>query len=199
MSKLGGAPWFEPDGTWPACGGCAQPLRFVMQLAAADVPEPARWALRSDLLQPFVCDAQGRAGDPDWLCQAEGGWEPFAPSTVVRHVSCDGTARDLREALPAALLEVLARVEVEPKSWDVPESVQVFRVEQSFLFPARRVVAWTSVPDVPAFGDIDLDDVDALAEHGHRCKGGDKLGGHPPGRRAPTCRGAAPAALRCAI
>jgi hypothetical protein len=45
---------------------------------------------------------------------------------------------------------------------------------------------------VPAFGDIDLDDVDALQERGLRCQSGDKIGGYPcwaQSPRVPRCPG----------
>jgi hypothetical protein len=169
-SKFGGTPWLASNEPWPACNGCSQPLRFVLQLAVSDVPESARWALRSDLLQLFLCDSKGRPGDPEWLCQAQGeGWEPFAKSTVVRHASCGSVPRELREALPLSLLDLRRRCwlesmaaycrrggdensartweaqisteQVDSKSYDVPGSVEQFRIERSFLLEAgRRVV-----------------------------------------------------------
>jgi|GEM_PF-4003161 len=220
-SKFGGTPWLATADTWPACSGCSQPLRFVCQLALADVPEPARWAFRSDLLQLFLCDSTGKAGDPEWLCQAQGkGWEAFAPSTVVRHVSCAAGPGDIRDALPLLLLDLRRRCslermasycritgdeghaktwearigteQVDPKSYDVPGSVEQFQLESSFLLPAKRVVEWSGEPDVPAYGDLDLDEVDALRERGLQCQSADKLGGYPnwaQSPRVPRCPG----------
>jgi hypothetical protein len=161
----------------------------VLQLARDDVPEEARWAFRADLLQLFLCDSSGKAGNPDWLCQADGrGWDPFAPSTLVRHLPRESGPDDLRAALPAALLDLRRRRRLEglvahclrtgdPDSaalfarrldeehldataYEVPGSRMDFLTRESFLFPVGRVAGWTPAPDVPAYGDIDLDDVD---------------------------------------
>jgi predicted DNA-binding WGR domain protein len=220
-SKFGGTPWLPRGEAWPICGGCDQPLRFVMQLAHADVPEEARWAFRADLIQLFLCDASGKEGDPEWLCQAQGeGWEPFAKSTLVRHVRCAGPPEDIRAALPAALLyarrrhelegmvaycerggdvesaAVFARKIVEERVdatyYEVPRSRADALARRAFPFPVGRVAAWVAEPEVPAYGDLDLDDVQLLEERcGLACRAGDKLGGSPrwiQDRMELTCR-----------
>lgn len=49
-SRLGGAPYLAPEETWPSCCGCAEPLRFAMQLNYDESVGPER-----GLLQFFYC------------------------------------------------------------------------------------------------------------------------------------------------
>jgi predicted DNA-binding WGR domain protein len=206
-SKIGGTPWLPKGTPWPACGGCSQPLQFVLQLARDEVPEPVRWAFRDDLLQLFVCDTSGKVGNPGWLCQADGmGWMPFSTSTLVRHVHRDGDPADLHEALPLALLDLRRRCGLEtmvahcqtvgdqatgavfaqkldtegvdPRDYQVPDPKAPPTMHRPFLFPARRITGYAEVVDIPAYGD--LDDLELLETAlGHTCQPGDKLGGYP--------------------
>jgi predicted DNA-binding WGR domain protein len=74
--QFGGAPWLASADDWPPCGRCGEPMHFLLQLRRDDVPEPFRRVFASDLVPFFLCDRE---------CQAESGWEPFAPGTCVRH------------------------------------------------------------------------------------------------------------------
>lgn len=115
VSKLGGTPWLPKGSTWPACPGCAQPLRFVLQLARNGIPDEMRCSLRDDLLQLFLCDSAGRENDASWIYQADGeGWRPFAPSTLVRTGRLDPAGpAGLHDALPVALLDLRRRRALE--------------------------------------------------------------------------------------
>jgi hypothetical protein len=163
-SKLGGTP--SPAAPWPVCPACTHPLRFLLQLRRADVPPSCRWAFRQDLIQLFLCDAQGKPGAPDWLCQADGeGWKPYAPSTLVRHVALTGRPAD------APLPEL-------PAWW---------------IYPPRRITTWEERLDVPAYEDpLDLGQIELLEkELNLRCYDADKLAGPPcwvQSPAVPSCR-----------
>ncbi len=187
-SKYGGTPWLEPSDVWPICDACAQPMRFVLQLARRDVPTDVHWAFDDDLIELFFCDSHGKPGDPWWACQSAGGWEPFAATTVIRHVQMRSGPASVREAIPLEALEVRRRAQCEvmafyadrigdhalaeswraridservtPAAYVVPTS----RIDDSLLYPAARVTGWRSLEDAP---DVDPD---------HR---GDHLGGDP--------------------
>ncbi|CAN5230668.1 hypothetical protein BH11MYX1_BH11MYX1_10820 [soil metagenome] len=87
-------------------------MRFVVQRARADVPD-ARSVLRSDLLQVLLCDSSGKPGEPWWSCEAGNGWEPFAQTTVVRHVKMAFGPTPVHAAIPSAALAV--RVAYTPR------------------------------------------------------------------------------------
>lgn len=216
-SKIGGTPWLS--GPWPACPTCTQPLRFVLQLRRSELPESCRWALRSELLQLFLCDTVGKPGTPRWLCQADGrGWEPFAPSTLVGQIECEGAAvevgfaltRDRRRTMVSfehaaqdaygqmcgdALLPALAESQVAARAaqlLQVPRSDEAFFTTSPWMYPPKRIAGWDELMDVPAYGDISLDEVDLLeSELGQRCMHVEKLAGAPAWVQdpsVPTCR-----------
>jgi hypothetical protein len=219
-SKLGGTPWLED--AWPSCGGCTQPLRFLLQLRRDEVPPSCRWAFRTDLLQLFLCDAQGKPDEPGWLCQAQGsGWEPFAASTLVRHVACVGQPLDLSTALlEAARLSVAYFEHVAMNAYleqcgdaplpeptpmrlaaraaqllEVPQTLDAFLTRRAWLYPPQRIASWTEFLDVPAYGDLSLDEVELLEQAlDLRCSPADKLAGVPAWIQDPavpscgTCR-----------
>jgi len=163
-SKLGGTPWLGAP--WPDCPVCTHHRRFVLQLRRDEVPASCRWAFREDLIQLFLCDERGKPGNADWDCQADGrGWEPHAPSTLVRHLALKD--RSTNAALPDL-----------PAGW---------------IYPPRRIAGWQEQLDVPAYEDpLDLDQVDLLEkELDLRCYHGNKLAGPPCWAQspdAPTCR-----------
>jgi uncharacterized protein YwqG len=71
QSRFGGAPLLAPGSDWPACGRCARKLPFLLQVAAAELPEAARDRFPKGLLQLFFCTRCFR-------------WEPFTNATLVR-------------------------------------------------------------------------------------------------------------------
>jgi hypothetical protein len=149
-----------------------------------------------------------------WTNPQGDGWSPFAPSTVVRHVRRDTAPQDLRAALPPEPLElrrrcaleslvaycqrvgdeatalVFARRIDEERVGAIEYQVPLTRADivdgRTFLFPPTRIVGWTSAPDVPGYGDIDLDDLDLLERLGLACLNEEKLSGFPRWAQEPS-------------
>ena len=63
-SKFGGTPWLAPDETWPACGYCAEPLRFFVQLNSVELPPESGEVFRG-LLQLWYCTSRECAPDAE--------------------------------------------------------------------------------------------------------------------------------------
>lgn len=74
-SRRGGVPWLSIGEEWPRCISCKRPLRFVLQVALADVANVGGALPREGHLQFFVCDSD---------CYYQNGWEPFSGGTLVR-------------------------------------------------------------------------------------------------------------------
>ncbi len=210
-SKIGGTPWLNEP--WPTCPACTQAQRLVVQLARDEVPASCRWAFRSDLLQLFLCDAAGKPGDPDWLCQAEGGWEAYARSTRIRHVALAAEPMSIEAALPELVRVQMARLEHEclaahmvrtgdpapPEATAfalaeraaqllvVPSSDQEFFVSRALRYPPQRVTHWDEALDNPAYGDLTLAEGELLEQQlGRRCLAGHKLAGAPAWAQDPA-------------
>ena len=54
-SRFGGAPYLPEDGVRPGCGHCNTPLRLVLQLDLATLPEGTGASMGDGLLQVFSC------------------------------------------------------------------------------------------------------------------------------------------------
>lgn len=79
-SKFSGAPNLAPGEEWPPCGNCGRPMQLFVQLAADEVPPPARDRIGAGrLLQLFYCTDH----DCEDMCEA---YAPHAASTLVRIV-----------------------------------------------------------------------------------------------------------------
>jgi hypothetical protein len=74
-SRRGGIPWLAAGESWPTCASCKRPLRFVLQVALADVKDAPGPLPREGLLQVFACDS---------TCNAQSGWEAFSGANLVR-------------------------------------------------------------------------------------------------------------------
>jgi hypothetical protein len=74
----------------------------------------------------------------------------------------------------------------------VPQTADEFRIGQLWLYPPKRMKDWDERLDVPAYGDIDLDQLDLLEkELGLKCYHLDKLAGAPAWAQdplVPSCR-----------
>ncbi|MBL8952707.1 MAG: DUF1963 domain-containing protein [Myxococcaceae bacterium] len=214
-SKLGGTPWL--DATWPECPRCTKPMRFLLQLARDEVPTGFRELFREALLQLFFCTDPGKPGDAGWLCQAEDGWEPFSGSALVRHVAVQGAPLELGAALsiaqrerlvgfntasldaycesigdppPAARSPAELAASVEAMAV-VPADLTDFLQGQRWVLPPQRIARFDERVEVPAYGDVDPETLDRLAEQGLECFAGHKLGGSPKWAQAPqvpSCR-----------
>ncbi len=76
-SKFAGRALLGEGGAWPGCGHCRAPLRFMLQLAIAELPERERKRLGGKgLIQLFACLANS---DCDFSLS-----EPFSKAAFVR-------------------------------------------------------------------------------------------------------------------
>lgn len=83
-SKFSGTPLLQPGEDWPECGHCGHPMQLFVQLAASEVPEPARGRIGAgNVFQLFHCINFGAT------CMGES-WAPFDASTLARLVRIDG-------------------------------------------------------------------------------------------------------------
>jgi len=87
-SKMSGTPLL-PDGQWPLCGSCQQPLQLFVQLNLAELPSAAP-DFGSGLIQFFFCTNE------DAGCYADGYGDPFADCQIVRRL-------DMPTNLPAKI------------------------------------------------------------------------------------------------
>ncbi len=144
-TRFGGAPWLLAGEAWPACGRCHAPMTFVVQLATAQLPSQVG-ALGEGLIQLFLCTE---------VCQAEHGWEPFAPSTLARQV-------------PAGL----GRLGAPTEGPTYPER-PVERWEPRADFPGYESLSAIVGPGTA------LDLVETLRARGQEALAKEKLGGWP--------------------
>jgi hypothetical protein len=84
-SKFGGAPAVVAGESWPACGGCGEPMQLFVQLRSSELPAPPPF---TGLLQLFYCTS----------CDA---WAPHSPGVSVR-VLPEGTRLQPAAASPVA-------------------------------------------------------------------------------------------------
>lgn len=82
-SRRGGLPWLAARESWPRCGACSKPLRFVLQVALCEVATVPGPLPREGLLQLFACDSD---------CYYRDGWEPFSATNLARVVATSGGA-----------------------------------------------------------------------------------------------------------
>lgn len=113
-SKFAGTPWLGASEEWPVCPNCGNPIRFILQLDLAQLPEAVAGEYGSGLLQMFYCTNEEPMCDID--CE---GWEPFAESVVVRLVEPEGgatrqAAAELEDPFPAKRIAGWREVEDYP-------------------------------------------------------------------------------------
>ncbi|HEU4561065.1 MAG TPA: DUF1963 domain-containing protein [Longimicrobium sp.] len=85
-SKFSGVPWLAPGEAWPPCANCGLPMQLFLQLAADELPGPARARIGAgNALQFYFC-TNGERG-----CDSEA-WEPFSRSVLIRIVPVQGAA-----------------------------------------------------------------------------------------------------------
>lgn len=118
-SRFGGLPWLLAGEDTVDCGRCHAPMPLVLQLRRDDVPAPWQRLFAADLIQFFLCDS---------ACQGDDGWEPFARSSLVRHVPLCApgpTGRPGRglPALPGKLVRGWARRDDHPSYEDLLREV----------------------------------------------------------------------------
>lgn len=70
-SQFGGLPFLPSGASVPRCENCAAPLRLLLQLNLAELPEEASQRLGPGLLQAFYCESAECE-------QEEAGWEPLS-------------------------------------------------------------------------------------------------------------------------
>ncbi len=160
-SRFGGAATLKPGEAWPCCRRCGQPMNLLLQLGSRDLPEGVEVPWGDGLLQAWGCTSS----EPQ-LCLADGGWEAFDGSQLVRTLGYDQVAD---EATPSAARE----------PW-----------------PARHITGWTVQEDLPGYEDQHLLGIDLTDEQHDRLdalelpRSGDKLMGWPAwvqGAEYPSC------------
>ncbi len=78
-SRFGGRPALAHDERAPTCGCCSMPLKLIAQIRSDELPETARRAFPSGLVQLFWCDT---------ACQSDAaGWDPFSKANLARAVA----------------------------------------------------------------------------------------------------------------
>ncbi|MBI5542511.1 MAG: hypothetical protein HY901_01380, partial [Deltaproteobacteria bacterium] len=61
----------------------------------------------------------------------------------------------------------------------VPDDLQEQLVNRRWVLAPQRITGWDEQRDVPAYGDVDLDTIDAFEALGLKCDHRHKLGGAP--------------------
>ncbi|HKG95786.1 MAG TPA: DUF1963 domain-containing protein [Gemmatimonadaceae bacterium] len=170
-SKFSGVPALLEMELWPRCGRCERPMQLFLQLDARDAPEAAAPALDGGVLQLFYCTSSEPHCEGE--CEA---YLPHARSTLLR-------------LLPPA--ELAPEREGLIEEWSGPAAMP------EGMYPAKRIVAWTPVEDLPNLEEleglgVELDDEDELAlEDWDLPHAGEKLLGWPrwvQGVEYPVCR-----------
>lgn len=92
-SKFSGTVAASPDGVWPACGRCSEPLDLFVQLDSRDLPEEFGTPYGDGVLQLFYCT------NSDSECTyADYAWRPFGESSFGRVLSIDDCRAAARRA-----------------------------------------------------------------------------------------------------
>ena len=167
------------DDPWPSCASCNAPMRLMLQLDLADLPEGFDAALREGVLQVFYC------GSDDGSCDT---WAPFSGTHVLRVVEPSQV-----EANPPGDIETWPKVPVT--GWrrfeDAPDPEEHERlgIEYTYDFNRDVVHVRSTEPEIVLEGiGLDLDpDVEHVISTAAR---GDKLGGWPhwvQGPEYPIC------------
>ena len=169
-SKFSGVPSLLPEEVWPPCGHCNRPMQLFLQLDARDVPTEAAAALAGGILQLFYCT--NPESDCESICEA---FSPHSRATLLRLLPPADQAPDGRGLL-------------EPRSnAELPAG----------MFPAKRIVAWTPIDDLPSLQELDelgtvlSDDDEDVLDSWDVPHGGEKLLGWPQwvqGIEYPKCR-----------
>lgn len=167
------------DEAWPVCEDCGEPMRLLLQLDLAALPEEFDAPVREGVLQVFYC------GSDDGSCET---WQPFSGTHHLRIVE-PGTD----EATPPGGVEPWDKVVItgfEPFD-DVPDAEEHERlgVEYTYDFNRDVVHVKSREPAIELEGiglDLDPDVEEIISE----AAPGDKLGGWPmwvQGPEYPVC------------
>ena len=118
-SYFGGGAVGLPGEQWPTCGHCDEPLSLFLQLRAEDLPPEAGQPIGPGTLQFFYCTSMKPVGPGrDLVCQIPASeGDPYPESSLLRVVPEGAATGVLDGGAPAS------------------------------LFPARRIVSWTSMTD----------------------------------------------------
>ena len=84
-SWFGGAPLLPPDGEWPICPLCEEPMQFFLQLDCAEFPEEFDNPIKEGLIQVFYCSSDNLGCDD---------WEAFSGTHEIRISSPDSVPTD---------------------------------------------------------------------------------------------------------
>lgn len=81
-SKFGGLPYL-PDGTWPTCPGCHEPMQLFVQLNLATLPESSTAYATDGMIQLFYCVGT----EAEDLCEMSiENFQAFSPGKVCRFI-----------------------------------------------------------------------------------------------------------------
>lgn len=160
-AQFGGVPVLGDGEAWPTCGGCGQPMQFLVQLDLAALPAgaPARGA---GLLQLFYCSTD------DGGCET---WAPFSGTHLARLLT-----GPTRAATPPVKPFPRKRIVGWEELVDHPSPEEHGQLGLSYRydFGARRV--HLSCPELGIDGlEADMDAAELVAS----AQPGDKLGGWP--------------------
>jgi uncharacterized protein YwqG len=140
-SKFGGRPWLTCSPDWPLCGRCEKPMNFVLQFKRDDMPAEWQPIFLKAMIQFFWCDSE---------CQAEDGFEPFAKSTLIRHVALPLTsnleAREV-ECYPEKILQSW-----EPRA-DYPSYEDIIAAKEEDEDAIEISEAFEARGDIPVRGE----------------------------------------------
>lgn len=177
LSWFGGQPTGSPDDPWPVCEQCQAPMRFLLQLAFAELPQQANLPFRDGILQLFYCSSD------DGSCET---WAPFSGTDVFRvlpHASGVAAGPPGIDPLPQVHVIRWEAMEDHPH----PEEHRALGLSYEYDFKRSRVSVQGEDPA------IRLDDLDIdlnVAETISLSRPGDKLGGWPywiQGAEYPQC------------
>lgn len=157
-SKFSGVPALLLEELWPRCGRCDRPMQLFLQLDARDAPPEAAPMLDGGVLQLFYCTS----------------FEPHCES------ECEAYFPHAR----STLLRLVPPAELAPEREGLVEGVPGTPLPAG-MYPAKRIVAWTPVSDLPDNEELEalgvaLDDEDERAlEDWDLPHDGEKLLGWP--------------------
>jgi hypothetical protein len=171
-----GGPALLPSGeSWPTCGDCGLPMRPMVQLDVAHLPQ-GLFPIQAGLLQHFQC--------ANWpACTSASGYLPFGRAQLLRVV--ENNALRTSPAPPGVTPYPVRPVARWNEFWDLPAAEEHERLgleyEYEFLPGVTKTsVAWheggvaRSDPVVQSNGEER-----GLAETIADAAGGDKIGGWP--------------------
>ncbi|MEM8931053.1 MAG: DUF1963 domain-containing protein [Acidobacteriota bacterium] len=179
-SWFGGLPLaVDDDDSWPICESCGLPMRLMLQLDLAELPEDFDAIRRDGVLQVFYCSLD------DGSCDT---WAPFSGTHHLRIVEPSDV-----EANPPSDIEIWPKVPIT--GWrrfdDAPDPEEHERLGIEYTYDFNQdVVHVRSLEPAIELRDVSLD-LDPEVEHViSRAARGDKLGGWPhwiQGPEYPVC------------